>query len=148
MSATTGSHRIPDASLCCRATGAPPVTIVRGLDRPSDVEVSPDGRTLLIAGPNGNLYGRYFGVSVRVSFSMEPRNPVVFLITDAGPLVATRLEADGYYHFLNVLAPTQQLPLVEVVVVNNGIPYKRPAQVLQLDADGVLTGQTILDISI
>ena len=40
--------------------GSTPVRIMRGLTSPTDVEITPDGRALLISGPSGQVVKRYF----------------------------------------------------------------------------------------
>jgi hypothetical protein len=126
--------------------GRAPVVIMTRLDRPSDIEMSPDGRSLVIAGPDGKVYAACFGVSVRLHFVSEPmKDPLVFLKTDTGTLVSM-LTADGYFHFPSVLVRQQQSWTVTVVIRNGSRTVTRTATLQHSSSD--LNGQTILDITI
>lgn len=135
--------------------GREPICIMQDLDRPSDIEITPDGRALLIAGPDKRLYRRYFGLSVRVAFGNEaPNEPVVLVETDGG-LRSAKMSGDGYFHFPEILAPPQASFTVDMIIRNGPTVVLRPGQFLQLgtfDSGGGssvfdFTGQTILDVS-
>jgi len=126
--------------------GRAPIVVMTRLDRPSDIEMSPDGRSLVIAGPDGKVYQAYFGVSVRLHFMSEPMNdPVVFLKTDTGTLVSM-LTADGYFHFPELLVTQQQSWTVTVVIRNGSKTVTRMATLQHSASD--LNGQTVLDITL
>lgn len=122
----------------------PPVQIMSGLVNPSDIEIAPDQKSLIIAGPDGRVERKHFGVSVRPFFSKLPRDPVAFLATDAGWLSA-RLSNDGYFHFPEVLKTQERTRvLVEIQDVGDVFTfYNRP---LRIDAAGSLVGHSVIDV--
>jgi hypothetical protein len=128
--------------------GRRPLRIMESLDQPSDIEVSPDGRSLVVAGPDGRVVTRYFGVSVRVNFTgrASPQQPVVFINTQTATYVST-LSADGYFHFPGGLHPLQTSVTVDLTVRNGGRTYFAYGRRLQT-VGGQLRGHTIFDVTI
>lgn len=128
------------------ASGGNAVTVVRGLNSPSDIEVSPDGRSLVIAQPDGQVVRRHFGVSIRpLAQAGLPASAVGFLYTDTSWQRAT-LSADGYFHFPDVLGPLQQSHRFHFKIKVNAVEwnfYDQPFQVV----DGLLHGHTVMDIA-
>jgi hypothetical protein len=126
--------------------GSNPVTIMRELDRPQDIEVFPDGRGLVFSNPDGQVSRRFFGVSVLLQFSaVTPQNPEVILNADLRPLHTSRSD-DGYYHFHGVLGDQKSL-LVDVIVLNGNQTYTFVNLPL-LKQDGHPAGHTIIQISL
>lgn len=126
--------------------GGQPLLLAEGIDRPSDIELFPDGRGLLVGGPDGRLYRFPFGLSIRLDIE-GGRSPVVFVRTDSGTY-SGRLSGDGYVHFPGLLASElQQTPSVDVVVMDGGASYLEQAIPLQT-FHGSIHGHSILEICI
>ena len=125
--------------------GREPIAIFTDLQKPSDIEMSPDGRSLIIAGTSGAIYRKYFGVSVRCIFASEgPKQPVAFLKTDRGT-IAVQLDSEGFFHFPDVLMPQQVSETVDLIIINGPRTVVHPSIRLQRGPGG-LTGQTLIQI--
>jgi hypothetical protein len=129
------------------ADGGPQVVIMRGLDRPSDIEVLSDQRGLLIAEPDGRVVVRYFGISIQP----QPANhnmrgdAVATILTDAGP-VSARLSPDGYFHFPGALSPQQQSTTFHAYIRNGIIEF--PVFNIQINnVGGVILGHTVVRVA-
>ena len=129
------------------ADGSPQVVIMRGLDRPSDIEMLPDFRGLIIAQPDGSVVVRYFGISILP----EPgtggmrADAVAVISTDTGP-VSARLSPDGFFHFLGVLGP-QQTSTSFNLFIRNGI-IEVPVFFNEINnVGGTIVGETILKVA-
>lgn len=128
--------------------GRKPIAIMDLLDRPSDIEISPDGRSLVIAEPDVKVVTRYFGVSIRLILAGNTvmRQPVAILSTDTGPY-AVPLSGDGYFHFPDILAPPQQSAAVDLTIRNGGVTHHLAGVRLQT-VNGELRGHTVVDVTI
>jgi len=134
------------AILTIPSDGRPPVFIMRGFDRPSDIEISPDGRSLLIAQPDGQLVRKYFGVSIRPLHQTGlPASAVAIMRTDHRQ-IAVRQSADGYFHFPDVLVPLQQRTTFDLFIQFNEIRFSFFDLKFQT-VSGKLEGQTIMDLA-
>jgi len=128
-------------------SGGPQVEIMRGLDRPSDIEILPNQRGLAIAQPDGSVVVRYFGISIRPM----PANGVVrgdavaIISTDRGP-VTSRVSSDGYFHFPGVLWPDQESVTFDLYIRNGIIEF--PVYGLQINnVGGVIVGHTVVEVA-
>jgi hypothetical protein len=83
--------------------------IITGLTRPGDVELSPDQKKLIIAGPKGDLYRIELGISIRI-INIDPLagNVRVHLFSNAIGEKVAKVSPDGYFHFTGLLVPSQQ----------------------------------------
>ena len=122
----------------------PPVLIMGKLKNPSDIEVAPDQKSLIIAQPDGQVVRQYFGVSVRAFFPKIPRDPIAFLLTSDG-WISARLSSDGYFHFPGVMR-TQKRTKVDVEIQDESQTYTFFGKSLNVDAGGNLVGHSIVDV--
>ncbi len=83
--------------------------IITGLTRPGDVELSPDQKTLIVAGPKGDVYRIPLGLSLRLA-NIDPLsgNTRVHLFSQATGEMVAKVSPDGYFHFTGLLLPNQQ----------------------------------------
>jgi hypothetical protein len=102
------------------ADGRAPLRIIEGLTLPGDIELSPDQRAVIIAGPNGTIVRRAFGISVRLT-GITPENGRTFVHvqTDAGTRAATQF-SDGYFTVPELLVASQTSEVVTVIVEHRG----------------------------
>jgi hypothetical protein len=83
--------------------------IITGLTRPGDVELSPDQKKLIIAGPKGDIYRIELGISIRIAnIDALAGNTRVHLFSQATGEKVAKVSPDGYFHFPGLLAPNQQ----------------------------------------
>lgn len=120
--------------------------LVRGLNHPTDVELTPDQHALMIAGTSGTVFRVYLGVSVKVAFKNPPRDPTVFLKTDTATYSA-KPALDGYYNFLNVLNTEQKSQTVDVSVQDQLVTFPFPKRMLQTSG-GQIVGHTVIDVTV
>lgn len=129
------------------ADGNPQVEIMRGLDRPSDIEILPDQRGLVIAQPDGSVVVRYFGISIKpMPATGGMRGDAIAIITtDRGP-VTSRISADGYFHFPGVLWPNQT-SITFNAYIRNGI-VELPVYDVQINnVGGAIVGHTVVEVA-
>ena len=83
--------------------------IITGLTRPGDVDLSPDQKQLIVAGPKGDIYRLPLGLSLRIA-NLDPLtgNTRVHLFSQATGEKAAKVSPDGYFHFPGLLVPNQQ----------------------------------------
>ena len=118
-----GSGGLGTGSILLLPKGAAdPIRIIRELNDPGDIELSPDGCTLHVAEASGGIKHCVLGFSVKVT-NLEPaelmsKKTTVFVHTDFGERMQ-RLSADGYFHFLNVLVPGQS-STVDIIIEHDG----------------------------
>jgi hypothetical protein len=83
--------------------------IITGLTRPGDVELNPDQKKLIVAGPKGDIYRLELGISIRIA-NIDPfaGNALVHLFSQATGEKVAKVSPDGYFHFPGLLVPNQQ----------------------------------------
>lgn len=126
-----------------------PISIANDIGCPSDIEISPDGRSIVVACPDGKVITRYFGLSIQLLFAKgqdTPKQPDVFVKTDTGTFHAT-VSGDGYFHFPELLQPQQTNDFVSIIVLNGNRLYVLEDKKLQ-SAGGRLEGETVLNITL
>ena len=120
------------------------LTIARGLTQPGDVELSADGRALVVAGPLGTVQVIPFGVSVRL-LNVEPTSDaVVYVRSDTGTHPARR-SPDGWFHIPEILIPGQASATIDLTVEVDG--RTKVFGAIPLGANGAGTGQTLVELN-
>jgi len=122
------------------------LTIMRGLAQPTDIEIRPDQRGVVIASASGAVQTRFFGVSIKLRPSDKtPGVPRLYLKTDQGPVTAV-LGGDGWYHFENVLW-TGQTNVTATLILNNGTPPAAKLIDLRNPKTGRIAGQVVEEVT-
>jgi hypothetical protein len=95
------------------------IRIITGLTLPSDLELSPDQKMLIIAGPKGDINRIRLGLSIGLAninaFSGTAR---VHLFGQAFGERVARISSDGYFHFPGLLVRGQSKELYADIEVN------------------------------
>ena len=123
------------------------IRILTGLSQPGDLELSPDQKTLIIAGKNGTIERKPFGISIRLT-NIDPtqgHTRVHVFDSVTGEMVA-KVSPDGYFHFMGLLVPGQG-PTVDVVVEHNGRTRHYVVPLGQPGFNGEPFGQTIINLA-
>lgn len=95
-----------------------PLVIVYGLYDPGDIEVSPDGRGLLISDSKGNIIPFTFGLSIKV---LDVVGATVYVQHDNGITAGYPANPlDGYHHIPAILEKDQNSDKVVVFVEYEG----------------------------
>ncbi len=121
--------------------------IIQGLTQPGDIELSPDQKSLIVAGPNGAVFQYPFGISIRLT-NIDPtqgHTRVHVFDSVTGEMVA-KVSPDGYFHFMGLLIPGQG-PTVDVVVEHNGRTRHYVVPLGQPGFNGEPFGQTIINLA-
>ena len=126
-----------------------PITFIRGLTSPGDIELSPDDRTLVVSQGESASVRRAFGISVlNANVAVPDETLVVYAKTDLGPKKAPGRSPDGLYHIPNVLVPGQDSATVDIVVQGTtstitylSVPLGQPGEA------GPPFGQTVVDLA-
>jgi hypothetical protein len=98
-----------------------PVTIIRRLTRPGDIELTPDERSIVIATGSDSIPVEqiFLGISVRFEFLSGGKlseTARLYVDTDVGTLPPVAASADGFFHVLGILQPGQTTPMVTLTV--------------------------------
>jgi hypothetical protein len=128
--------------------GGSPLRIFTGLDRPSDIEILPDGTGLVISNPDGLVTRELFGISVKVNFGaqLQVQSPDVIIHTDRGRYRAT-VGADGYAHFPDMLGPGMNKSLIDVIIQNGSHTYTKVNQSL-VSVNGKPAGHSVIEVTV
>jgi hypothetical protein len=121
--------------------------IITGLTRPGDVELSPDQKKLIVAGPKGDIYRLELGLSIRIA-NIDPfaGNTRVHLISQATGEKVAKVSPDGYFHIPGLLVPNQQVELF--ADIEYGGKTKRFSLTLgQPGEPGEPYGHTVIDLN-
>ena len=95
-----------------------PVKILTGLDQPGDIELTRDGRALIVGHPNGVLTRHYFGLTLQVQGAggVPITDVTVYAETQLGPTKGHRADPEGYFRIPDILVPSQRTNIVSVVI--------------------------------
>jgi hypothetical protein len=123
---------------------------------PGDIELTHDGRGLVIGGPDGTVTRRYFGLSVKVTgIGAAGPGTRVYAQTDLGTTPAAAISSDGYFHIPDILVPGQTSDTVTIVIEHNGktrthanvpLGHASPPTGDGTEQPRVLTGQTVIQL--
>jgi hypothetical protein len=82
--------------------------IITGLTQPGDIELDPNQKKLIIAGPKGDIYKNELGLSIGFT-NIDPfsGNTRVHLFTQALGEKVAKVSPDGYFHFPGLLVAGQ-----------------------------------------
>ena len=128
-----------------KATGRP-LRILQDLDKPADVELSPDQRALIVGEEGGVITRRYFGISIRlINMAGVEGDYNVYVKTDSGTRKAD-YTGDGYFHVMDILRPEQVSGSVDVVIEHDGVIFPIYDVFLGQPGESTAFGQTIVDI--
>lgn len=96
--------------------------ILTGLDRPADIELTPDGRGIVVSSVDGAISQKAFGLSVKLTRAgaMGPSTRV-YALTDTGATRPVNVSPDGYFHLPEILTPAQLFGTVTIVVEHRGL---------------------------
>lgn len=138
-----------EGSLVMWPAGQPSIVrLARGLTKPEDLELAPDGRCLLYATADGQVRRYVFGALIRVTGESyrEDGQAVVYALTDRGPITADYLP-EGYYHVPGLLEDSQVSTTIDVTIEHRGetktvrrVPLLYPAEI------GGMQGERMLNV--
>jgi hypothetical protein len=123
------------------------IRIITGLTLPSDLELSPDQKVLIIAGPKGDInripLGLSLGLANTNAFAGVAR---VHLFGQTFGEKVARISADGYFHFPGILVQGQSKELYADIEING--QTKRFNLTLGQPGDsGEPYGHTVIDLN-
>ncbi|MEW6215931.1 MAG: CehA/McbA family metallohydrolase, partial [Nitrospirota bacterium] len=127
-----------------------PLTFISGLNQPGDIEITPDGRALIIAEANGKVSRHFFGISghVKDPHGTPLSGATVFVKTRLGLSKGYSTDAEGVYTVPDLLRPELWDDYAEITVEYQG---KRQTFITYLGQPGIYGrrafGQTIRDIT-
>ena len=101
--------------------------ILTGLNLPTDIELTPDGRGIVIAGADGELTRHAFGLSLKLTGAgaLGPATRVVAQ-TDTGATRPVSVSPDGYFHIPEILTNGQVSNTVTLIVEHRGVTKTYP----------------------
>lgn len=122
------------------------IRLITGLTLPGDIELSPDQKTLIVAGPRGDIYRFPLGVSIRLT-NVDPTagNTRMHLFGQMIGEKVARVSPDGYFHFLGLHVPGQP-NLFYVDVEHAGKTKRFNISLGQPGEKGEPYGHTVLDL--
>jgi DNA-binding beta-propeller fold protein YncE len=120
--------------------------IITGLTQPGDVELSPDQKKLIIAGPKGDIYRNELGLSIGLA-NIDPfsGNTRVHLFSQASGEKVAKVSPDGYFHFPGLLVPGQPKNLYADVEYN-GKTKRYSLNLGQPGESGEPYGHAVIDL--
>ncbi|MBI4640024.1 MAG: hypothetical protein HY731_04985 [Candidatus Tectomicrobia bacterium] len=122
------------------------IRIIMGLTQPGDVELSPDQKKLIIAGPKGEVFRYALGISIRITnieaFTGSTR---IHLFSDTSGEKVAKVSPDGYFHFTGLLVPEQKKE-VFIDIEHKGKTKRRTVTLGQPGEPGDPYGHTVLDL--
>lgn len=128
-----------------------PMTILSGLDKPGDVELSPDERALIVVEDGDKIHRFFFGLSVQIKSASGAVIDGLTVYADVpglGVTKGTKQLIDGFYHIPNLLIKGMTAKEADVVIE---FPSGKTVRVLiELGQEGEKTvfGQTVTYLSL
>jgi len=121
--------------------------IITGLTRPGDVELSPDQKQLIVAGPKGDIYRLPLGLSLRIA-NIDPvtGNTRVHLFSQAVGEMVAKISPDGYFHFPGLLVHNQEEE-VFVDIEHGGKTKRFNLRLGQPGESGEPYGHAVIDLN-
>jgi len=128
-----------------------PITILSGLDKPGDIELSPDERALIVVEDGDKIHRFFFGLSVQVknaSGALLDGLTVYVDVPGLGVTKGTKQLTDEFYHIPNLLIKGMTAKEADVVIeFPSGKTVRVPIQLGQEDEKTVF-GQTVKYFSV
>jgi hypothetical protein len=122
------------------------IRIITGLTLPGDIELSPDQKMLIVAGPRGDIYKFPLGVSIRLTnVDASSGNTRIHLFGQMIGEKVARVSPDGYFHFLGLQIPGQPNQFY-IDVEHAGKTKRFTISLGQPGEEGEPYGHTVLDL--
>ena len=96
------------------------VRIVSGLTKPGDVELSPDQRAILVAGPAGKVERKTLGLSIHLKHTDPFSGGTTVHVFGTGPEKVVKVSPDGYFHVPGLLEDDASKKTVDITVEREG----------------------------
>jgi hypothetical protein len=128
-----------------------PITILSGLEKPGDIELSPDERALIVVEDGDKIHRFFFGLSVQIrnaSGALIDGLTVYVDIPGLGVTKGTKQMIDGFYHIPNLLIKGMTSKEADIVIEFLSGKTTRVSIPLGQEGEQAIFGQTVIYISV